>query len=702
MNYLTLNVLNFKHAQPRLTVYLTKEEQPDSISFSEYDCKELNTMIKNDGRLYATLTRQQKDQVAVTRCFNQDLCSEREIPWSFSFMKRYYTYRLVHHFREMGIPATHNFVSDTDVWIKDYSAYPGCEGYRVFTLRVQVSHSDGQPQLLVAMGDVHSVHTCPVTDPLFSEVPESVIRKVLYQQAIYHYDQLPVQAKRHLESVYPCMNFELLHYLKINRPAPDKSNRYLKYSSETEKFRQHYLTGGLHAIMQPEETWCKTETGKLDLTSMLQLRFGEGVHAEPKYGFKQYGPVELIDRETVFFFIMHIDDIPLAYTINDYLRGQQPDFRGGLPRYLKIKYNTESRLSIVFRDRNNPIGEIEAMLKRRALDTDAKNYVAIYLSPHSKWTTDLTHKNIYYRVKELLLSYNIVSQTIEVEKHWSPDRPVSNEGDAKKAIMTGNFQYSLPNILVAISAKLGYTPWCFEQQPAKELVVGISAYRSRDLDRNYLGSAFTFTNEGRFVGFDCLKDKQVKELAGLIALTLREYCLNAGKPERLVIHFYKRLSRRELQPIEKALSELGLSVPVVVVSVNKGFANDIVGFDHSRQHKMPLSGLYIPISPYQYLLFNNQQQTGEEAINEREGYPFPLKLTLQKYEPGMNTAIPVGKTEAEELMVQVCRFSQLYWKSVSRQWMPVTLRYPEMLAQIVPHFKYLDMPEMGKENLWFL
>ncbi len=237
MNYLTLNVLNFEHAQPSLTVYLTKDELPDSIRFSENDCNALNAVIKNDGKLYATLTKQQDDQMAVTRYFDKKLCGEKEIPWSFSFMKRYYTFRLVHHFREMEIPATHNFVSDTDVWIKDKSAYPDCNGYRVFTLRVQFSRPDGQPQLLVAMGDVHSVHTRPVIDPLFSEIPESAIHKVLYQQTIYRYDQLPLQARRHLESVYPCMNFELLQYLKISRPAPDKSNRYLKYSNETEKFR---------------------------------------------------------------------------------------------------------------------------------------------------------------------------------------------------------------------------------------------------------------------------------------------------------------------------------------------------------------------------------------------------------------------------------------------------------------------------------
>ena len=39
---------------------------------------------------------------------------------------------------------------------------------------------------------------------------------------------------------------------------------------------------------------------------------------------------------------------------------------------------------------------------------------------------------------------------------------------------------------------------------------------------------------------------------------------------------------------------------------------------------------------------------------------------------------------------------------LGRQWLPVTLRYPEMLAQIAPHFKYKDWGELGNDSLWFL
>jgi hypothetical protein len=148
---------------------------------------------------------------------------------------------------------------------------------------------------------------------------------------------------------------------------------------------------------------------------------------------------------------------------------------------------------------------------------------------------------------------------------------------------------------------------------------------------------------------------------------------------------------------------LKLEIPVVVVSINKGFSDDLVGFDLSATHKMPISGKYLAINNKQYLLYNNQlTYSTTDKIDEREGFPFPLKISVQKYLPNSKIAVVMPEEELIPVFEQVCRFSLLYWKSVSRQWLPVTLRYPEMLAQIAPHFKYKDWGELGSESLWFI
>lgn len=701
-NDLTLNVLNFSHARKTLTVHIGKTKTTDCIKLSARDCENLAGRFGNATELFCSFEQPTDSSVELTQPVSPNDCRQGESPWSLSFLKKYYTHYLTMHFRGKGIPASNNFVSDTEVWIKTKSPYPGCDGYRVVTLRVQFNSTDRKPELLVASGDVRSVYGKPVTDSVFTEMSEELFNRVLFRNQLYRYDDMPDSARRHMKEVYPCISFELLHELKIARPAPDKSNRYLKYSSEIDEFRKNYLEDPtLSDFMLISTDWKQVKPQRLDLSTMKMLHFGEGEHAEPKYGVKLYGPKELIVEETVFFFILHENDKPLAITVNEFLSGKRSEFAGGLSAFLRMKYNTEPQLSIVFNDKDNPLKEIEEKLRDKQFHP-AKQYVAIYLSPHSKWTRNPIHKAIYYRIKETLLMKGIVSQTIEVDKTWGAGRQTLQDGIFTKAVIKENFHYSLPNILVAISAKLGATPWCFQTPPSNELVIGISAYKSRDLDKKYVGSAFSFTNEGRFQGFDCFRSNQINELAGSISLAVKEYCSAKQSLKQLVIHFYKRLNWRELKPIEKALSELGLHIPVVIVSVNKSFSEDIVGFDNTQLHKMPVSGTFIQIENNQYLLFNNQLQKGDEKINDREGYPFPLKITIQQFFPVNGPFARTEPSNTEVLLTQVCRFSQLYWKSISRQWLPVTLRYPEMLAQIVPHFKYIDTSEMGRENLWFL
>ncbi|MDP4270368.1 MAG: hypothetical protein Q8909_09610, partial [Bacteroidota bacterium] len=175
--------------------------------------------------------------------------------------------------------------------------------------------------------------------------------------------------------------------------------------------------------------------------------------------------------------------------------------------------------------------------------------------------------------------------------------------------------------------------------------------------------------------------------------------------------------QKELDPIEKGLASLNLHIPVYVVSINKTFSEDIIGFDATKAHLMPHSGTYLPIGQSRYLLYNNAL-TDDAVFNASDGYPLPMKVTIQCFpakneeyqtdkanfdSPEIKESIKAERQSLEnELLRQVCLFSRLYWKSVKKQSMPVTLKYPEMLAQIVPHFSRPEIPRTGKETLWFL
>jgi hypothetical protein len=257
--------------------------------------------------------------------------------------------------------------------------------------------------------------------------------------------------------------------------------------------------------------------------------------------------------------------------------------------------------------------------------------------------------------------------------------------------------YSLTNISIAILAKLKGTPWRLKAQLKNELIVGVGAFKHIETDVQYIGSAFSFNNNGTFNRFEYFMKHELELLAGSISHQIREYATVNSSPDRLIIHFYKTMSDDELQPIQKALEALDLHIPVFIISINKTESEDIVAFDESWSDKMPYSGTYINIGNRKYLLFNNTRYNNQ-SFRAADGWPFPIKLKIDCTD---KTKLD-DTTIIRDLIDQVYQFSRMYWKSVRQQNLPVTIKYPEIIAQIAPHFDGLDIPEFGKDNLWFL
>jgi hypothetical protein len=115
---------------------------------------------------------------------------------------------------------------------------------------------------------------------------------------------------------------------------------------------------------------------------------------------------------------------------------------------------------------------------------------------------------------------------------------------------------------------------------------------------------------------------------------------------------------------------------------------------------MPKSGTFINISKkeHKYLLFNNSRYSDSPTFPSSESYPFPIKLKITSPTP---EALQDTKM-IKKLIEQVYQFSRLYWKSLRQQNVPITIKYPEMVAEIAPNFDNKEIPPYGKEILWFL
>lgn len=113
------------------------------------------------------------------------------------------------------------------------------------------------------------------------------------------------------------------------------------------------------------------------------------------------------------------------------------------------------------------------------------------------------------------------------------------------------------------------------------------------------------------------------------------------------------------------------------------------------------------ILPYFFQLefeFHTTALILDELFDEQREELIPYIETGKLILHLQSTDESIIKDEAEvnKLIDQVYQFSRMYWKSVSQQSLPVTTKYPEMVAEIYPHFEGGKLYDFGKKNLWFL
>ena len=166
------------------------------------------------------------------------------------------------------------------------------------------------------------------------------------------------------------------------------------------------------------------------------------------------------------------------------------------------------------------------------------------------------------------------------------------------------------------------------------------------------------------------------------------------------------MSLAQYKEIQEKLSSTDLQIPLYIVSINKSESEDILLFDaydrkctDSTRYKdmMPYSGRYINLGNKTYLLCNN---TRYERSNfyPRDGYTFPVKIRIEC--PFTNNEIDTATIQG--LIDQVYQFSRIYFKSVRQQNLPVTIKYPSIIAELAPYFED-GIPEgVGTDTLWFL
>ncbi len=515
----------------------------------------------------------------------------------------------------------------------------------------------------------------------------SVIKKALVGNTVKPFDKLTPEEKESKKTKAIVSN-EFLAQKGWSKPFHKPPNKYSLFYNEISDFYEKYVKGknininknekisifrsGFQTISNEQIIYAKRDSNL--------LTFGENkTHFSPYYGIKEYGPYRPVEqRQYSFFFIFHEDDKDIANKLYAYFKKGIKGFPG-LSRFVELNIDLDKEKTIKFK-KENPLSEIKQKLASLDFDRNIK-YVGIYISRIKKDDLDSDKKGIYYKLKELLLKENITSQVIYRDNIIKP-----------------NFNYFLSNIGIAVLAKLGGIPWRLSRPIESDLIIGVGAFRKNQ--NTCIGTTMTFKNDGTFVRFDASQAHSIEDISKFlkdIILQISKSKIDINNFKRIIIHYYKKMNKKESRTIENTLNQLNLKIPYIVLHITE--SKDYIPFDISYNGKMPVSGTCVILkSKWHYLLCNNERYSNITRAKIGD-FPYPIQIKISK-----TSQEKPSKGDIKLLIDQIYQFSRMYWVSVKQKAEPVTVLYSKKIAEMTPYFSDSKFPDSktAKQTLWFL
>ncbi|MBU3821456.1 hypothetical protein KO566_05240 [Flavobacteriaceae bacterium XHP0103] len=682
---LFFNILTFDVPSVPITFYFSKKKIGNAQELYK------NKFPKNIEELFPGITTENPDFIYTSFIYEKEGYLPFEVVLSeesIDLVKHYYNWRIKNYFKNLKKLVKSNFIEDNQIWLRDvkYNNKTFAQ-YDKFTLKVQFNEVSDYGELIIAYDGVTKNLKKPISQ-LVDEVSPALFTGVIHNRKFYKYEKIQDKIDD-FSKTHAVFNNKIRAALGYEVENNLKKNKYIDYKAKIEGFINKFLVSKefKNVVAVNNDDFLPVEKKRVGYVAdeCNDLVFKNGVGRIPKTDFHKLKPYSSTPHKAIhLFFILHSSFVEEVKKLESYFKNGT-GFYKGLQQYAGILYHVEKGFSIVYDDLENPLPQIKQGIK----DLDIKpevTYIAVYLSPFGKHDQNLKNREVYYKVKEQLLLRRIVSQVIDFNRY-------------KKNI--NSFVFDLTNISLALLAKLEGIPWQLNVSNKKELVIGVGAFKNVIENVQYVASAFSFQNNGKFNGFQYDTKSNTSELAGAISDAIYKFVNIEQNPDKVVVHFYKEMSDKELAPIVEMMDSLNIGCPLFIVTINKTRSKDIIAFDEDWHNRlMPKSGTFINISKkeHKYLLFNNSRYSNEPTFPSSESYPFPIKLKITSPTPKALEDTQMIK----KLIEQVYQFSRLYWKSLRQQNVPITIKYPEMVAEIAPNFDNKEIPPYGKEILWFL
>lgn len=574
-----------------------------------------------------------------------------------------------------------NFTNDNQYWHEEKEIrLDNLLAFSKFTIKIETFKMRDYAQLWLSYEGISFVVKKNI-EQLVSEMhmDTKLLKSVIYDHQIHNYKYLSDEIRFHSEKIYPVLRREIADNTGLELKRFPQKFKLTNDWKQIEMFYDKYLNNDEFKKVIPHNgKWdsIKEESIFFLKNRGRELMFGQKHISTDIYkGIKEYGSAAFVKYRNIKWFLIYREtEREKAMMLKEFVTGKKgftrlSSFTGTVPSY-------DESLDIVLNGDSNLSEGVRNKIRLMEMETETA-YFAFYLSPFQKTDPRPLEHGIYYKVKETLLSRNIMSQAIDINK-----------------FKESSFGLSMTNIGIAMTAKLGGRPWQLPTDREKELIIGFGVYRSKKIGIPYVGSAFCFDNKGVFQEFDCWPAQQEWALHNTLAEAISKYRKKNLDVERVVIHYFKDMNKRDLKQIDDLMDDLDEKIPVIVVRFNSSFNNSELIKNTKHEKYLAENGCYVRLKNHEYLLHINSNEIGSKCADA----PYPLKLSFQSNRAGLLNDDEL----VERLMRQVYEFCLLHWRSVKQPRVPVTVAYPRMVAEIFPWFDSDVLPDAARRSLWFL
>ena len=668
-----LNLLPFQPASPEVKVQLTRNETDrwTKVHYKElpvFSIERFGIITDDDPWVYVNFEPERFKADALIRLDDHP-----------QLAMKYFNFLLLRLLLKTDEIVDRSFVHTPVLWIKK-AKENGYSSFGRFELKVVFPYGSKQPAIRIAyLGQTMLLNNS--LQHIDETAPEgaSEVSRVFFEKRIYPFKKLPDEAWGKREAMYPILNRKLAKALHMAWPDLRSGKKHQDHLQMLQVIKEklRHIPDFMEVFQPEEQFYPQPLFGKLAAVG-TSFVFGQGKrHTDIYKALKQYGPYQpLKEKQLVVFFIYHTNDAGLKQQLSQLILGNGT--QAGMGQYLKLAVMHDASLDIVLNRQESETETVKNAIRQMELRSEI-GYIAIYISPYGKFDNDAQKHRIYYQVKEILLQRSIVSQTIDAQK-------------ARQSMAA--LRYWIPNISIATIAKLGGIPWVLDGNDAPELVVGFGLYSSVKYQLRSVGASFCFSPKGMFRGFDYFADNETYAITALLEEALRRYIALEGKPKRLIIHYYKTISKREFEPVRKMIHAFSADIPIFVVEIKSNAVVHSFVRDTVHPSGLPADGSVFRVGKLSYLLYIN----GFDGEGEAKHQPMPMHCQLR----ASDYALLDDPALVLELLGQVYQFSKLHWRSIKQSPLAVTVDYPRLLVSHTTWFDGHSLPEKVKGLPWFL